>query len=120
MRTIMDNYNHLMPTIAAAYRGAESFPNRWGRQWEYFADENAKLYNKLQFAVIPVRGQPYTNTRQMRDSILIDGLLKVSTDYIKHPIWDKETQIEFRAVHDFHHVLSEGDFDWDGEWAACV
>jgi hypothetical protein len=47
----------------------------------------------------------------------VTGKLLISAANSEHPFWDLETNVRFRAVHDFHHLMTAGGFGWDGEVA---
>jgi hypothetical protein len=47
----------------------------------------------------------------------VSGKLLISSAHSEHPFWDVETNVRFRAVHDFHHLLTDGGFGWEGEVA---
>lgn len=47
----------------------------------------------------------------------LQGRLLISSAHSEHPFWDTATNVRFRAVHDWHHLLTDGGFGWEGELA---
>jgi hypothetical protein len=45
----------------------------------------------------------------------LDGSLLVTSANSAHPFWTVAENVRFRAVHDWHHILTGRRFDWAGE-----
>lgn len=107
------------------YANAYEHGGKWDnlqtvRIWGYFARVNDALFRELPVSVETVPGQPYANQSELAADVA-RGVLKVSTDFAsEHPVWTFWQNIQFRAVHDFHHVQSGGKFTWPGEKLACA
>ncbi len=46
------------------------------------------------------------------------GRLLITTANSEHPFWDMRLNTMFRAVHDWHHLVVDRGFGWEGELAA--
>ena len=44
--------------------------------------------------------------------------LLISSAHSEHPFWLTAENVAFRAVHDWHHLLTSRSFDWAGECEA--
>jgi hypothetical protein len=49
----------------------------------------------------------------------LKGRLLISSAHSEHPFFSVDTNVKLRAVHDWHHLLVNRGFGWDGEVAAC-
>lgn len=63
--------------------------------------------------------EPYTDNKAMNIDVLEYGRLKISTRNNKS-IFDENTNLMFRAIHDYHHVINNYDFSFTGEARACI
>ena len=45
------------------------------------------------------------------------GRLLITTANSEHPFWDLRLNTMFRAVHDWHHLVVDRGFGWEGELA---
>jgi len=64
---------------------------------------------------------PYVNDEELRRQVEETGVLKVWRGGTTHPIWTKETNLQFRAIHDWMgHIQPSGSpsFGMQGEIAA--
>lgn len=93
-------------------------------RWELLAKHVEKLYRRIlsRVDVVFVDGQPYDDAQQMRDEVARTGVLYISKDYNEHPVFSPETNLKFRAVHDYVVHISPGprgpDFTDRGELRA--
>ncbi len=80
-----------------------------------------ELFNYIPVCVVFVIGQPYKTVLGLTLDIQ-QGVMRVSIDN-NTPCFDlmsKETNLEFRAVHDWHHYLTGGKFNLKGEFKAYL
>jgi hypothetical protein len=89
--------------------------------WEELAKETKEHYDAISACVSILRTsnpEPYSSAYEMiRD--IGSGLIKVSTANCEHPLWDEETNIQFRVVHDvIGHASTGAGFDFIGEYRA--
>lgn len=90
-------------------------------RWEKLGEHIRRFYDRVtsQVEVIFVDGQPYDSAEEMRDEVNRTGVLMISRDYNQHPVFDPETNLQFRTVHDYvvHIAPGEGgpDFSRRGE-----
>ena len=78
--------------------------------------KHSELSKKIKF--IPVQDDaPYKTAREMFED-LDKGVMKVSDLHHEHPLWTREQNLKFRAVHDYHHMKAQGGFTVPGEYSA--
>lgn len=75
------------------------------------------LYEQLPYAIRFVDFQPYENHTQMIEAVQNGGPLLISSQFNDSVIFDSETNLKFRAVHDSHHIALNADFSIVGEYA---
>jgi len=61
---------------------------------------------------------PYQNLEQLAQDVLVNKRMYVYVLHSETPLWDVETNIKARAVHDYDHVIANVDFSPEGELAA--
>jgi hypothetical protein len=54
---------------------------------------------------------------ELMDCWRVTGRLLISEAHGETAPWDAETNRRFRAVHDWHHILTGAGFGWEGEKA---
>ena len=97
--------------ITEAYMKAPVFEDRAVPAWEALVPFIDKMYKQIQsrIDIEPVDYHPYdigldvdvTGADRMRQSVADTGKLLVSKSDSEHPIFDVETNVKFRAVHDY-------------------
>lgn len=77
------------------------------------------LYRALPMKVSIVNYEPYSNLKGITYDIARHGRLKVSS--LNNEPYEKlmscATNLKFRAVHDYHHYMTQGEFNYSGELA---
>lgn len=92
-------------------------------RWHVLASHIRKLFKRIQSGkngvrVVFVPGQPYTSDVDLKRQVARTKTLYVSTDYNSHPVFDPETNLMFRAVHDYvGHIGRDTSFSDRGEVA---
>ena len=61
---------------------------------------------------------PYKSFEELQNDVLSNGRMYVYTLHSETPLWDAQTNVMARAVHDYDHVLANTDFSVEGELAA--
>ena len=88
--------------------------------WLAFVAINHVLFTELPVRIEFVNGQPYNHQIELARDVWHNGRIRVSREFAgDHEIWSERDNLEFRAVHDFHHVMSDGRFTWIGDISAC-
>lgn len=77
----------------------------------------AKEFDRLPFQVAWTKEDPPGGIERVRFEVSM-GTLRVFTGGTGSPILGPATNLYFRAVHDWDHVVSGGDFTFAGEVAA--
>ena len=96
------DYTDFCESVAKAYDAAPELDPKEVWRWDLLARHIRKLYKRMSSKVRVVfqSGQPYTDEKKMRADIA-RGVLKISTDFNEHAAFDPETNLQFRAVHDY-------------------
>ena len=108
--------------ILYRYQSADTVEKRHVYAWKALAEETTRLYEALpkDLRVRFSPGQPYATAADLHRVISTRDLV-ISTDNNVHPVWTGEENLQFRAVHDWYgHVLTEYDFELDGEIGAYM
>jgi hypothetical protein len=97
--------------VAEAYLAAPVYEERAVKSFEALVPFIDKMYKQIQsrIDIEPVDYHPYdvgldvdvTGVDRMRQSVEDTGILQVSTADPEHPVFDNETNMKFRAVHDY-------------------
>ena len=98
-------------TIAQQYRNipGKEFPHLFDFQrWI------GERFHLLPVTVEYVEYDPYPHRDIMRTEVAATGILRISV-LNNHSIFDPEINLMFRAVHDYDHIRSNGDFSANGE-----
>jgi len=106
-----DGWDLYAELITEAYLAAPVFEERAVPAFEALIPFVEKMYKQIgsRVKVEPVDYHPYdvgldvdvTGADRMRKSVEDTGVLQISTADADHPIFDKETNVKFRAVHDY-------------------
>jgi hypothetical protein len=101
-----------LSTIAAAYlTGDPAIPTPAERT--AFAAWLQENYAMIDHMVVITAGEvspeTFLATWQVRGKMLI------SSAHSEHPFWLMAENVAFRAIHDWHHLLTSRRFDWAGE-----
>lgn len=110
--------------VADAYLLAPSFEADEVWRWGVLAEHVQRLFRRIRrgrngVEVVFVHGQPYETAEALKKAVRATGVLEISKDYNTHPIFDAQTNLEFRAVHDYVvHIGKDVDFTLKGEIAA--
>lgn len=121
----LKDYASYCKLVADAYDTAPVFDPEAVPAWESLATHTRKMFKQLlsDIDVEFVDYDPYAFSdpaaamRAMRKDVEETGVLKVSTLHSEHPVWDLETNVQFRAVHDalFHLTSEARKFNARGE-----
>ncbi len=141
MKTILENWKKYMLSEKLVLKPG---PNGWDKYCELVAEaykraplyeEGAvpsframkpfidKMFTRIQGVVDVqfVEEHPYKSADELRRDVRKTGIMKISTldQDLPHDIYDEETNVKFRAVHDFMaHVQRRTEFDAKGEIAS--
>jgi len=80
-------------------------------RWKKLAEHVRKMYRRVE-GVVDVQfvdGQPYDSAQQMRDEVRMTGVMLISRDFNEHPVFDADTNLKFRAVHEYIVHIAPGD-----------
>jgi len=114
-------FDEYIQSVAQAYVKAPEFDASAVSHWKALAAADARLGQQLlsKIKVEWVIGQPYSNYQELKDDVTKNHHLSVSEDYANHPVWTRDENLQFRAVHDYYtHVLGNHPFGGRGEIAA--
>lgn len=112
----------LLGSLAAAYAAAPVLQPSAVPAWLALGRDSVLMADRIRqrFEIHYTSDQPYENALSMLRDIA-NRVCVISTAYMTHPVWDTETNIAFRIVHDvMGHGPSGGDFTWGGELLACM
>ena len=111
--------------VADAYFAAPKFEERAVPHYKALIPFIEKMYKQIESRVKiePVDYHPYENAEHLRQSVKETGVLKVATLDSEHEVFDVETNVKFRAVHDYmSHIQAIGsrgtEFTLRGEIAS--
>lgn len=117
----LKNYRKFCDTVAEHYDELPEMQEDQKWRWEKLADHIEKFYDRMQSRVKVefVDGQPYADAKEMERKVRDTGVLQVSKDFNEHPVFSKEENLKFRAVHDYIvHIMNADkgvDFSREGE-----
>jgi hypothetical protein len=63
-----------------------------------------------------VKGQPYSDFEDAKHEVQNTNILRISTDHNDSIILDSSTNLKFRVVHDWHHLILNAPFTMAGEF----
>lgn len=110
-----DEYSKL---VAKAYDDAPEMDPKAVPAWKALIAHIETLYKRLEGVVKVefVDGDPYANAEEMERQVKKTKVLKIWNGGTGHPIWTKEQNLKFRAVHDYYsHIVSKQPFGTKGE-----
>lgn len=82
---------------------------------------NEELFNKIPFKVEFTEEDPYSSAKEMRESVLATGVIKIFTVFSGHPYLTQEQNNMGRAVHDVYaHLVCGCPFTFEGEYNAYL
>jgi len=109
---------------AEAYRNATPSSDAAG-SWHALGEWIPKMFKRIvglgSLDVEFVDGDPYKDDEDLRNQVKETGVLKVWRGGTSHPIWSPETNLQFRAIHDWMgHIQPSGkpSFGIQGEIAS--
>lgn len=82
---------------------------------EECSDQAKRLVGVFNVKVERVTGQPYLTPSEMFEAIR-HGILKISTDNVKHPLMDLDATVDLRVWHDLTHFELQSNFGFTGEY----
>lgn len=116
------NFLPYMNEIAQIYAKLPMHQPGAERGWSELAQDAHARSGQLrqQYNVKTVQFEPYENAEQQDYDVKNYNQFLVSDQNSEHPLWDTNTNVAFRTVHDLMgHIPSNGDFSWEGENRAC-
>lgn len=102
--------------VADAYEKAPAFESSAVSAFKSLKPFVDNMFEKISSRVDIkfVQDDPYQNDKDMKDQVKKTGLLKIWSGGTTHPIFDPETNLKFRAVHDYMaHIQSNKSFGTD-------
>jgi len=108
---VIKDFDSYCANLADAYDQLPDVEESELWRWQKLADHINKFYKRIlsRVDVEFVDGQPYESAEQMREEVSRTGVMLISTDFNEHPIFDEETNLKFRAVHDYVVHIIPGD-----------
>lgn len=122
-KMVLANYDEYAKLVADAYEAAPEYDESVLPSYRALIDHAVnKLYPKIIGSGIRVEFvdyDPYENRDQMAEDVNNNKILKISKLFNEHPIFSKEENLKFRAVHDYYtHIVCNQDFGLRGELKA--
>ena len=120
-KLVLSDYDSYAVKVAEAYMARPSYEPNKASMWNALAKHIETMYQRMisKIDVVAVKGQPYDSAEELVASVKETNTLKVSTDFLEHPLFSKEQNFKFRAVHDwFSHVAGDHSFGMKGEVGA--
>ena len=107
--------------VAEAYAAAPSYEERAVASFEAMKPFVDKMFKRIEGVIDVhfVEEHPYENADELRQDVVKNGVLKISTLDAEHEVFDPTTNAKFRAIHDFmSHIQRATEFDAKGEIAS--
>lgn len=79
-----------------------------------------KLFNELPFDVVFTDDDPYKSCEEMTERVRNEGVMYIYKGGSDHPYYSYEENWMGRAVHDYHHMITGGKFNFEGEYKALM
>ena len=120
-KLVLSNYSDYAKIVAEAYDSATNFDESVVPSYISLIDSAKKLYKQLlsRVKVEFVDYEPYENKDEMIKDFKENGVLKISSLFNEHPLFSKEDNLKFRAVHDYYtHIIANQEFGLRGELKA--
>jgi len=115
------NWDEYKRLVADAYDKAPEYDERAVPAYQAMLSACDRFFKMIgsKVKVEFVDGDPYTSQQQMKQEVAATKVLKVMKDFSDHPLFTKEQNWKFRAVHDwFTHILTNQPFTLEGELKA--
>lgn len=111
----------LIPTLARHYlRGKGDVLKPQDKQkFAQLIHGHYHQVKQLGIAEQRITGQPYKTAADLFTDLKKNRTIKVSLDHNNSAVCDKETNVQYRFLHTYHHALLGADFTWQGELKAC-
>lgn len=113
-----DFYSEECAAIAAAYDALPVCSPNAVELWQWLGEECRAQAAKLRHQYHVIRYDdidPYNTAEEMHQDIE-RGIFKVTSLHSEHPIWDVDTNVDFRISHDLQgHGSTRSDFSLHGE-----
>lgn len=78
---------------------------------------NLGLYEDIPIPVVFTESDPYDDYTDMAETVDREGELRIFSGGAPHPLWDHDTEVISRAVHDYHgHLHLDVPFTIEGEY----
>ena len=91
------------------------------KHYDTIVKVNKELYNMIPFKVVPFEGEPYKNAKEMRERVVREGIMYISTDGEPNEFMTQEENFIGRAIHDcFAHMVCGCPFTFEGEYNAYL
>lgn len=118
------NINDIRYKIGKSYI-QDSFENEENEYtkaaYEAIKEVNKRLFDLVPYKVVFVEDDAYQTAKEMRESILATGEVKIYTGYSGHSYLNKEENAIGRAIHDiFAHCVCGCPFTFQGEYNAYL
>jgi len=111
------NIETLKTILGEWYDSANEEPSLASDAYEVIAEINEEKYEEIPCKVIWQEEDPYDSFADMRETVQVEGQLRVFSDGSDPKFMSHEQNIKGRAVHDWFGHLSAGcDFSMEGEW----
>lgn len=122
-KMMLNNYDEYAKLVADAYDAAPEYDKSVLPSYRALIEHAVnKLYPQILGKGIDIQfveDDPYENRNQMAEDVYKNGVLKISKLFNNHPVFTKEENLKFRAVHDYYtHIVCNQDFGLRGELKA--
>ncbi len=122
-KMMLNNYDEYAKLVADTYDAAPEYDKSVLPSYRALIEHAVnKLYPQILGKGIDIQfveDDPYENRNQMAEDVYKNGVLKISKLFNNHPVFTKEENLKFRAVHDYYtHIVCNQDFGLRGELKA--
>lgn len=122
-KMMLNNYDEYAKLVANAYEAAPEYDESVLPSYRALIEHAVnKLYPQILGKGIDIQfveDDPYTDRNQMAADVENNKVLKISKLFNNHPVFTKEENLKFRAVHDYYtHIVCNQDFGLRGELKA--
>lgn len=80
---------------------------------EFKRNSSTKLFPTIEW----VNFEPYATALELFEDIKYNHRMMISCLHNESPVFDEQTNLMFRALHDWHHFKLNADFSIEGEYA---
>ena len=89
--------------------------------YKIIAEVNKALFDMIPYEVVACEGEPYKNAKEMRERVVREGVVFISTDGEPNQFMTQYENFIGRAVHDcFAHMVCGCPFTFKGEYNAYL